>query len=311
MFMHIFNVMRYKDTTDPSTYRQLKPLLTDEALNTALEHAGQIRFRIAGVYHSRVGPDWSSAGREESDYFHYIHLAFGGRAQIRHRGADFELLAGSAYFLTGNTPVERVTACDYESYVLKFGCESPHGADLLLDWPGRGPRQLGVWNRECWETMWRQQPGSLGACLALHGQLALWLAAAFPELDKIYSHHLRMFARYGKVLELLESRLSADLRISELAAAYGASLHAFSIAFTRDTGMSPKSYLNRRLNQEACRLLAGTDLPLKETAGRLGFADEYYFSRFFLKMNGVRPGRYRQTHVAASWGKNAQPQETA
>ncbi|MCX6972432.1 MAG: helix-turn-helix domain-containing protein [Verrucomicrobia bacterium] len=67
------------------------------------------------------------------------------------------------------------------------------------------------------------------------------------------------------------------------------------MSFARDTGFSPKSYLNRRLNQEACHYMSGTDLPIKEVARKFRFADEYYFSRFFYKMNGMRPGKYRQT----------------
>ena len=57
--------------------------------------------------------------------------------------------------------------------------------------------------------------------------------------------------------------------------------------------MSPKAYLNRRLNQEAIKLLICSDAPVKEVAYKLKFADEYYFSRFFKKLNGVSPTPYR------------------
>ena len=198
---------------------------------------------------------------------------------------------GFAYWLTGNTPVVRDEADDYESYVLKFRCESIEGADLLLDWPGRKPVCLGRWDREPWEKQWRQPDLTTLASLTLQGQLRLWLAVAFPHLDEVIDHHNRIFARFDRALSLLERRLGADLRVQELAVAHGTSLPAFSMAFERSIGLSPKAYLNRRLNQEACALLLNTDWRIKEVAFKLSFADEFYFSRFFSKMNGISPRR--------------------
>lgn len=201
---------------------------------------------------------------------------------------------GFAYWLTGNTPVVRDAPDRYEAYLLKFRCESAEGADLLLDWPGRKPVRLGPWECERWEEIWRQPVCTTNACLALQGQLRSWLAEAFPDLDRIIDHHYQIFARFDRALSLLERRLGADLRVQELAAAHGTSLHAFSMAFERGIGISPKAYLNRRLNQEACALLLNPDWRIKEVAVKLSFADEFYFSRFFSKMNGMSPRKYRQ-----------------
>ena len=293
--MHKFNTMPHKDTTDPSTYRMMVPVFTDPDHASGLKRAEEIHLRLVGFYHSVVGEGWSSGGREESDCFNHIHLVCRGKALIRHQGQDFHLRCGSAYLLTGNTPVIRVAASQYECYVLKFSCESLRGPDLLLDWAERRPLCLGSWDRKRWESRWkgRRFQASSNVYLALRGQIALWLADGIPELDKIIAQFHRKFSRYGRVLDLVESRLGADLRIHELAKTHGTSLHAFSMAFARDTGVSPKTYLNRRLNQEACHLIAGTDRPIKEIATQLRFADEYYFSRFFYKMNGMRPGKYR------------------
>ena len=51
-------------------------------------------------------------------------------------------------------------------------------------------------------------------------------------------------------------------------------------------GVSPKEYMNRRVALEAQRLLLYSGVSVKELAGRLGFADENYLSRFFRKQTG-------------------------
>ena len=71
-------------------------------------------------------------------------------------------------------------------------------------------------------------------------------------------------------------------------------------SFTRSLGISPKEHLNRRLNQFAIELLLNTSLRVKEVAEKLGFAEEFYFSRFFSKLNGVSPAGYRSQFRAGS-----------
>jgi AraC-like DNA-binding protein len=302
--------VKYQDTTDPATYRTLHPIFTDHKEMIQLEKAVRIQFRIVGLYHSIVDSEWSSGGREQTDYFHYIHFVCGGSAQITHGGKPFSLRPGFAYWMAGNTPVIRVYANRYETYVLKFRCEMTEGADLLLDWPGRKPLLLGPWERKRWEREWTCSPLSTNACLALRGQLCLWMAQHFPDLDKIIAHHQQTLARFKRVFDVLEKRLGADLRIRDLAKVHGTSVHAFSMAFAREVGISPKSYLNRRLNQEACRVILNMDCSIKEVANKLRFADEYYFSRFFSKMNGVSPSNYRRSlHEASSLGTPVQKNE--
>jgi AraC-like DNA-binding protein len=70
------------------------------------------------------------------------------------------------------------------------------------------------------------------------------------------------------------------------------------MAFGRHFGVAPKTYLNRRLNEEILRTLAESDASMREIAERFGFNDEYYFNRFFKKMNGRPPLRFRHKFLA-------------
>ena len=48
-------------------------------------------------------------------------------------------------------------------------------------------------------------------------------------------------------------------------------------------------------------MLIDEERPIKEISSALGFANEYYFSRFFRKHTGVPPGQYRTTHKSETW----------
>ena len=59
------------------------------------------------------------------------------------------------------------------------------------------------------------------------------------------------------------------------------------------TGKSPKQLIDERLLMEAKRLLYWAQLPAKEIAWQLGFANAQYFSRFFKKHTGYTPLGFR------------------
>ncbi len=130
--------------------------------------------------------------------------------------------------------------------------------------------------------------------LVLRATLLSWLAKALPELDDVIRGHLATHIQFTKAFSLIENRLGADLRLSALADAQGLSIAAFSAAFARNIGMGPKEYISRRINEKALTLVTYSDMKMKQIAEILRFSDEFYFSRFFKKMNGRSPSTYRE-----------------
>ncbi|MGW9069316.1 AraC family transcriptional regulator [Streptomyces yangpuensis] len=62
------------------------------------------------------------------------------------------------------------------------------------------------------------------------------------------------------------------------------------------TGRSPGRLLNEARAYHAQRLLAHTELPVRQVAARVGFADPAYFCRFFRRETGTSPGEFRKHH---------------
>ncbi len=68
-------------------------------------------------------------------------------------------------------------------------------------------------------------------------------------------------------------------------------------AFTRQTA---NAVILARLGEEARRLLVFTTAPAAHIGARLGFQEPSYFTRFFRRVCGMTPGRYRQQNGAGS-----------
>jgi AraC-like DNA-binding protein len=290
-----FSDVKLVDTTDVRAEAGVRALVNNSSAARECHLAGKFRIHLLGMYAAEVGTEWDSKGKRESDFLHHIELPLTGCRRIVHEGRPFELAPGTVWFLPGNAPVERQCNENCEVLFFKFCCEWLPGVDPLLDWPERGPRQAGCFEVGAWRT-WAAPGRRFGVpeLLRLRGNLLSWMALAIPELDQVISGHLATHMQFSKAFDTIEKNLGADLRMSAIARAHGTGVDAFSMAFSRSTGISPKEYLTRRINQEALSLVINTDLKMKEIADKLRFSDEFYFSRFFKKLNGCSPSAYRQ-----------------
>ncbi len=68
---------------------------------------------------------------------------------------------------------------------------------------------------------------------------------------------------------------------------------ALSRILTRLTGRTTKQLILERVNLEAVRLLRFSDLSVKEIADRLGFSDQFAFSKAFKRQRGEAPLDFR------------------
>jgi AraC-like DNA-binding protein len=287
--------VKLQDTTNPNAHDGCKTLFSEAGSQKQLDLVERFHLHLIGVYYAHVGPLWSSSGRTESDVYHHIDMVSSGRREIVHAGNVTELLPGWAWFLPGGMPVERRCEEDCQLHFIKFRCEWLPGVDPLLDWPERRPLRLGRWDQSiARKLLWSGASPDMKLLLLLQAQILIWLAEALPDFEKIINEHLLSHQRFEPFFEIMENRLGADLRVGDLASSMRLSVSSFSMAFSRSMGMSPKAWLSRRLNQEAIKRLIQSDESIKEIAYQLKFVDEYHFSRFFKRINGIAPTAYRQ-----------------
>ncbi len=100
-------------------------------------------------------------------------------------------------------------------------------------------------------------------------------------------------AKVERAIEYMHRHIGERLALSELSEVAGLSPFYLSKAFRRATGYSTVEYFNRMKIDKAKELLVeGEDKKVKEVARKLGFADEFYFSRLFKKIEGVSPSEF-------------------
>ncbi len=102
----------------------------------------------------------------------------------------------------------------------------------------------------------------------------------------------RMNKTVTKCIRYMYSHLSESITLEQLAEHAKLSKSSLSAAFQTCTGHAPMDFFIRLKMQEACKLLRSDRRYIYEVAQRLGYQDQYYFSRIFKKVIGMSPKEY-------------------
>lgn len=94
-------------------------------------------------------------------------------------------------------------------------------------------------------------------------------------------------------LVILQERVEDALDLDELCRELSVSKCHFIRNFKKYTGLPPMRYFMGLKIETAKVMLAQSDIPLKQIADRLAFADEFHFSKRFKKVAGRSPSEFR------------------
>jgi AraC-like DNA-binding protein len=90
----------------------------------------------------------------------------------------------------------------------------------------------------------------------------------------------------------MEERVYGEINLGAICESLGVSASHLNEVFKAYTAMTPYQYFIGTKIHKAKELLEGGGQAVKEVAFRLGFKDEYYFSRLFKSKTGVSPSRW-------------------
>ena len=92
----------------------------------------------------------------------------------------------------------------------------------------------------------------------------------------------------------IESHLSTDLSMTDLAWATGLNTVYCGALFKKETGMTAAEYRRSLQIRKACQMLQEPDISISEAAWQSGFDDLFYFSKTFKKAMGISPKAYQK-----------------
>ena len=94
--------------------------------------------------------------------------------------------------------------------------------------------------------------------------------------------------------KLLETHFKKEKELSFYSEKLNITNNTLSKTVKKEFAKTPTQLINERIILESKKLLHLTFRSVKEIASELGFEDEFYFSRYFKKLVGCSPKKYRE-----------------
>ena len=218
-----------------------------------------------------------------------------GDACFLEDGAVHETLRpGCAYFIPLFHSARVRLDAELEFLSIQFTLELFGGVDLFSRIPSIRKIADESWLRRA-EAAYAEVENFTAAAMvrALVEEFSAHLLRNMTEEELAFA---TAFAEFQTELNYIQNRCLATTTVDDLAALRGFRREVFSRKFSSAVGISPKQFLTRCLVNRACDLLLRDGRLVREAAFELGFASEYYFSRFFKKQTGLPPRRFQELY---------------
>lgn len=117
------------------------------------------------------------------------------------------------------------------------------------------------------------------------------------EENKLSLEKTKLSNSTKKSIEFIKANLSAGLNISQIAEFCFVSKSTISKSFKKELKISVHEFINQQLMFEAALLLETGDMSVLQVSEKLGFSDQFYFSRRFKQNFGITPSKYKKTGI--------------
>jgi AraC-like DNA-binding protein len=264
-----------------------------------IEYINNLRIHVMESGFCRLGSEWNR--RDVCSPYTRLYFIYAGEGAVRWDGRRLPLRPGFCYLIPAGLTFDYACGSFLDQLYFHVNAYAADGCDLLSRLTGC--RELPVPGGELADLLicYRSEnlAGAFGLQAALQRAIARFVGSAKAGEDALETHSAFLRRLYPLVQQTLSSRTTRKM----LADAMAMSQSTLAKRFKAETGMTLGRYIDNLLLEKARQLLVTTDDPIGVIAERLGFCDQFYFSRYFRQRQHETPSQYRRR--LRVWMENA------
>ena len=143
-----------------------------------------------------------------------------------------------------------------------------------------------------------RDPALLPLSFSLRGAVWSLLGRVANAEGPALSAAMARGAAFERLFEAVDNAPEENFSVAQMAKIVRMGESAFKQHFREQMGVSPRTWFNDRRARAVAEALLEPGATVAAVAGRFGFGNEFYFSRFFRRHHGLPPSQWRrQCHV--------------
>ena len=249
-------------------------------------------LEILGFGSARVRPE-SFSGSVASPVYSRLYFITNGCFEIAGRdGREYSLSAGNWYLIPSGYSFDYACQSDMEHFYFHLKLCDFDGADLLS--AAQTPLCIAPKNPPDVDFLTQcLKDGSILDGLKMQ-QIIFEVMLCFIEKFSIPIGAYDYSPYIYKALIYIKQNLSMSLSVSEIAENSFVSKSTLTKHFQKELKTSVNEYVSKSVMEQAERLLMTCDMSVHDIAQRLGFSDQFYFSRKFREYFNKSPKKYKK-----------------
>lgn len=248
-----------------------------------------IQMRMGYVGYATVGSKWHT--NQLAAPFNRLYLIEKGTGVLSTDKETLPLEPGKAYLLPADLPCSYYCDGALSLLFFHFNLYQPDQFDLMrnfghlavVDFP---PDQFAHLRENC---------GKISYLDAF--EVTCSVSSILLEMNRKHQFHWDEGPAYSNCVAAtianINSSLSAQLRIDDLAQRCYISRSYLARQFRKEVGITIKQYISMQLINSAQWQLCNTDASVEKISSDLGYCNQFYFSECFKKHCRVSPLQYR------------------
>ncbi len=261
--------------------------------NLKLTYAEQrVRLEIAEISYGLLDSEWEHEDLRAA--FTRVYIPLEGEGFIVVNGERIRLCPGNIYVVPSDLSFSCFCPERLNKIYIHLTLTKPDGVDVFAGIPACLILKNCV--RRAHEIQTLYEGNDIHSVLRLKLVLYQILEEALGSIN-LNNEPIKSYSEYTKrALSYIDTHLSATMTINEISAALFVSKPVLQKHFKEDLGKPIGKYIDQCLMARAERDLLDRFLTIKDISERLGFCDQFYFSRKFSAVHGFSPKKFRQMH---------------